>query len=164
MKTQMTATAVTLGQIQQQLATVADNLANTGTVGYKSRGTTFEDLLFQQVNNIGATEDPLDQANRLTPDGLRSGSGSRVGDTYLDLTTGALRQTDNDLDLALTDDHQFFQIGYTDAGGQAATAYTRDGAFRTLPDPQNPNVLRLLTQEGASVLDRDGLPIYLPSG
>ncbi|RYM05500.1 flagellar hook-basal body protein [Sporolactobacillus sp. THM7-7] len=164
MKTQMMATAVTLGQIQQQLAVSADNLANSDTVGYKNREATFRDLLVQQVNNIGANEDAADQTGRLTPNGIRTGSGSRIGDTQLDLSSGPLRETGNPFDLALTDDHHFFQIGVAGAGGQMTTAYTRDGAFQTLPDPQNPNRLRLLTKKGQPVLNEAGQPIFIPAG
>ncbi|RYL95151.1 flagellar hook-basal body protein [Sporolactobacillus sp. THM7-4] len=164
MKLQMTATAATLGQIQQELATVANNLANVGTTGFKNRTATFNDLLVQQMNNIGAKDDPLDQSNRLTPAGIRRGSGSRVGDTQPDMALGPLKETGNALDLALTDDHQFFEVGYTGPGGRPVTAYTRDGSFHAQPDPQNPNQVRLVTQSGQSVLDRGGRPIVLPAG
>lgn len=165
MDQQLMASGVTLGQIQQQLATVADNLANVGTAGYKSRDAQFDDLLFQQINSFSNTNtDSVDMASRLTPAGIRMGSGSRVGDTQLDLSLGSLQQTGNPLDLALTNDHQFFQIGLTGANGQLTPAYTRDGSFNALPDPQNPNVLRLLTKNGQPVLDPNGQPILLPAG
>lgn len=165
MDRQLMASGVTLGQIQQQLATVADNLANIGTVGYKSRDAQFSDLLFQQINSFpNANADPADAASRLTPAGIRTGSGTRVGDTQLDLSMGSLQQTGNQLDLALTNDHQFFQVGLTGANGQLTPAYTRAGAFNALPDPQNPNVLRLLTKGGQPVLDQNGQPVLLPAG
>ncbi|MCQ2009590.1 flagellar hook-basal body protein [Sporolactobacillus sp. STSJ-5] len=159
MQRQMMASAVTLGQIQQQLATVADNIANVSTTGYKSRDAKFTDLLFQQIDNMTpADADQTDQTNRLTPSGIRDGSGARIGDTSLDLSMGAIQQTDNPLDLALTDDHQFFTVNH---GG--ATAYTRAGAFNTQPDPNDPNTLRLLTKSGDAVLGTDGQPITIPA-
>jgi flagellar basal-body rod protein FlgG len=159
MQRQMMATAVTLGQIQQQLATVADNIANVGTTGYKSRDAKFTDLLFQQIDNMRpADSDQTDQQNRLTPSGIRDGSGARIGDTSVDLSMGAIKQTDNPLDLALTKDHQFFTVNH---GG--ATAYTRSGAFNAQPDPNDPNTLRLLTKSGDAVLGANGQPITLPA-
>jgi flagellar basal-body rod protein FlgG len=159
MQRQMMATAVTLGQIQQQLATVADNIANVGTTGYKSRDAKFTDLLFQQIDNMRpADSDQTDQQNRLTPSGIRDGSGARIGDTSVDLSMGAIKQTDNPLDLALTNDHQFFTVNH---GG--ATAYTRSGVFNAQPDPNDPNTLRLLTKSGDAVLGANGQPITLPA-
>ncbi|MCL1631189.1 flagellar hook-basal body protein [Sporolactobacillus sp. CPB3-1] len=164
MHQQMTATAVTLGQIQQQLATVADNIANVGTTGYKSRDAKFIDLLVQQIDNMRPADiDGTDEANRLTPDGIRRGSGARIGDTSLDLASGSIKQTDNPLDLALTDDHQFFTVALTSGNGTATTAYTRAGDFNVQPDPADPNTLRLLTKSGMAVLGTNGQPITIPA-
>ncbi|MCO7175847.1 flagellar hook-basal body protein [Sporolactobacillus kofuensis] len=163
MQRQMMDTAVTLGQIQQQLATVANNIANVGTNGYKSRDAQFMDLLFQQINNMNVNADQTDQSNRLTPSGIRAGSGSRIGDTQMDLAVGTIKQTDNPLDLALSNGHQFFTVALTGANGGTTTAYTRDGAFNAQIDPQNPNELRLMTKSGYAVLGANGQPIRIPA-
>ncbi|MFT8930662.1 MAG: flagellar hook-basal body protein [Sporolactobacillus sp.] len=154
---QMMSTAVTLSQIQQQLATVANNIANVGTTGYKSRNATFSDLLVQSINNITPGEDAIDKANRLTPDGIRVGSGAKVGDTQLDTSEGTLEETGDPLDMALTNDQQYFTVRLN-----GATAYTRAGDFNTEPD--GTGQLRLLTKNGQAVLGADGQPIDLPSG
>ncbi|WP_010630587.1 flagellar hook-basal body protein [Sporolactobacillus vineae] len=159
MERQMMATAVTLSQIQQQLATVADNIANVGTTGYMSRNAQFSDLLDQQINNIDRNGDTVDSGARLTPAGIRSGSGTRIGDTQLDLSEGSIQATNNPLDVALSSDHQMFLIGVN--GG---VAYTRAGAFNAQADPQNPNVLNLVTKSGDPVLDQNSRPIRLPAG
>lgn len=159
MERQMISTAVTLGQIQQQLATVANNIANVDTTGYKGRNANFSDLLEQQVNNIAPNQDAADVANRLTPAGIRLGNGARVGDTTLDMDAGKLEQTGNQLDLALTNDQQFFTV---DLNG--ATAYTRAGDLSAQPDPQNAAQLDLLTKTGEAVLGSNGQPIRLPAG
>lgn len=153
----MMSTAVTLSQIQQQLATVANNIANVGTTGYKSRNATFSDLLVQSINNIAPGQDTLDKANRLTPNGIRVGSGARVGDTQLDTSEGTLEQTGNPLDVALTNDQQYFTVRLN-----GITAYTRAGDFNT--EPNGAGRLRLLTKTGQAVLGADGQPIDLPSG
>ncbi|TGA99790.1 flagellar hook-basal body protein [Sporolactobacillus shoreae] len=164
MERQMMATAVTLGAIQQQLSTVADNIANVGTTGFKERDAGFSDLLFQNIRNMDPNIDTVDRANRLTPSGIRSGSGARIGDTQLDMAAGAIQQTDNPLDVALTNDHQFFMVGQPGTNGQMTVAYTRTGAFNAQLDPQNPNQLRLMTKSGQPILDQNGQPIVLPAG
>lgn len=157
MQQQMLDTAVTLGQIQQQLSTVANNIANVDTTGYKSRSANFSDLLVQSINNITPGDDKIDQANRLTPNGIRLGSGAKVGDTQLDTSAGALQQTGNPLDLALTNDQQYFTVQLN-----GATAYTRAGNFNT--EPAGGNRLRLLTKSGQAVLGANGQPMTLPAG
>jgi fagellar hook-basal body proteins len=153
----MMATAVTLSQIQQQLATVADNIANVGTTGYMNRDAQFSELLDQQINNLN--HDTVDNGARLTPAGIRAGSGTRIGDTQLDMSEGSIQTTNNPLDVALNNDHQMFLIG-----ANGGVAYTRAGAFNAQVNPQNPNQLRLMTKNGDPVLDQNGQPIQLPAG
>lgn len=159
MERQMMATAVTLSQIQQQLATVADNIANVGTTGYRSRDAQFSDLLDQQITNMNRNGDAVDNGARLTPAGIRAGSGTRIGDTQLDMTEGSIQVTNNPLDVALSSDHQMFLVG-----ANGGVAYTRAGAFNAQVDPQAPNVLNLVTKNDAPVLDQNGRPIRLPAG
>lgn len=160
MNLSMIATSVTMGQIQQQLDTIANNLSNLETTGYKSRDANFEDLLFQQINNAGKSED---KAGRLTPNGIRLGSGAKIGDTQLDMSPGTITQTGRSLDLALSDPDQFFEIGVAGTNGQYETAYTRDGAFQLSPDAQNSNIVNLVTADGNAVLDAGGNPIRIPA-
>ncbi|WKB37393.1 flagellar hook-basal body protein [Terrilactibacillus sp. S3-3] len=156
----MMAASVTMGQISQQLDTIANNLSNVETTGYKSRDANFEDLLFQQINNAGKNED---KATRLTPNGIRLGSGAKIGDTQLDMSLGTISQTGRSLDLALSSPEQFFEIGVAGANGQYETEYTRDGAFQLSPDKQNPNLVNLVTDDGNAVLDASGNPIQIPA-
>ncbi|MFT8872963.1 MAG: flagellar hook-basal body protein [Sporolactobacillus sp.] len=159
MQQQMMNTAVTLGQIERQLDLVANNIANVGTTGYKQRNAQFSDLLAQQVTNMAPGSDAADTAARLTPSGIRTGSGARTGDSQLDLTEGTLETTGNPLDVALTNDQYYFTVS-----ANGGIAYTRAGNFETLPDPANAGRLRLLTNDGQAVLGADGQPLELPSG
>src|SRR5690625_1469890 len=90
MSRMMIQAAVTMNQLQNKLDLIGNNLANSQTTGYKSRQTEFSSLLFQQINNL------TDQANlvgRETPDGLRVGSGARLGSINTDLSLGSFTET-----------------------------------------------------------------------
>lgn len=63
----------TMNQLQQKLDVVSHNIANSDTFGYKNRKAEFSSLLFQQINNM---TDPRNAEGRVTPDGIRVGSGA----------------------------------------------------------------------------------------
>lgn len=146
----MIASSVTLGQLQHKLDTVGNNLANLDTPGFKRRETSFSDLLVQQMNNLPRTED-----NRLTPPGIRSGTGAAVSGTTLRLELGTMKQTDRSLDLALTEPEYFFQVVHN-----GETHYTRDGSFYF--SESRPGFLNIVTADGAHLLGTDG-PIEIPA-
>ncbi|CAM5523754.1 Flagellar hook-basal body protein OS=Lysinibacillus sphaericus OX=1421 GN=LS41612_19940 PE=3 SV=1 [Lysinibacillus sphaericus] len=50
LRTMITATN-TMGQLQNKLDTISNNIANSGTHGYKTRQATFNELMYQQFNN-----------------------------------------------------------------------------------------------------------------
>jgi flagellar basal-body rod protein FlgG len=106
---------------QTQLDTIAHNLANVSTNGYKRAHATFEDLLYQNMRQVGAQQT---QQNTL-PTGLHLGTGVRTVATSRNYTQGNLQQTGNNLDLAING-NGFFQVQMPDG----TTAYSRDGAFR----------------------------------
>ncbi|WP_141604650.1 flagellar hook-basal body protein [Terrilactibacillus laevilacticus] len=161
MQRSMITSSVTMGQIQKQLDMIANNLANASTTGYKSKNATFTELLEQQIDNINPQED---KAPRLTPAGIRSGTGAKIDDIKTDMTQGGIQSTDRDLDLALTSPDQMFEIGVSNGTGGRVTQYTRDGAFYLSVDAQNPDQVNLVTRNGQAVLDSNGNPINLPSG
>ncbi|HSU79605.1 MAG TPA: flagellar hook-basal body protein [Candidatus Angelobacter sp.] len=153
--------AVSMGEIQKAMDTVANNLSNLNTTGFKQRQAVFSSLLEQNLTN---QPDALVPLNRETPLGLREGTGSKVSGTKMDMAEGAIKQTDRPLDLALTQPDQFFTIETPNSNGQAETRYTRNGAFYLSPDASNPNQMNLVTQNGAFVLDQTGKRIVLPKG
>jgi flagellar basal-body rod protein FlgG len=106
---------------QTQLDHISHNLANVSTHGYKRSHAQFEDLIYQNLRQSGAPE--TEQTN--LPTGLQVGLGVRPVATSRTYTQGALQQSDNPLDIAITGDG-FFQIQRADG----STAYTRDGAFK----------------------------------
>lgn len=148
--------SVTMGQLQNKLNTITNNLANSNTAGFKSREARFSDLLVQQINNQPV---PAQEEGRLTLNGIRRGSGARVSQTTLNLEKGALKTTDRELDFALPNDYQFFTI-QAERGGQIQTEYTRKGAFY-LQNVGNTGVMRLVTSEGFPVQGTTG-DMFIP--
>jgi flagellar basal-body rod protein FlgG len=153
--------AVSMGELQKALDTVANNLSNLNTTGFKQRQAVFSSLLEQNFTN---QPDASTALNRETPLGLREGTGSKVSGTEMDMAEGTIQQTDRPLDLALTQPDQFFTIETTGSNGQAETRYTRNGAFYLQPNAANPNRMNLVTQDGSFVLDQTGKRIELPQG
>lgn len=79
------------------LATVANNLANVNTVGFKSDRVVFEDLFYTIERQPGAQ---ADQVNTV-PSGIQLGSGVRVVGTQKVFTEGSMQTTGQPMDLAI---------------------------------------------------------------
>jgi len=106
---------------QTKLDAIANNLANTGTNGYKRGGVVFEDLMYQNLRQAGSATS--DQST--LPTGLQVGLGVRAAGTTRNFAQGALQQTGNNLDMAIKG-QGFFQVQLPDG----STGYSRDGAFQ----------------------------------
>src|SRR6201996_8539268 len=107
---------------QTQMSVTANNLANVATNGFKRSRAVFDDLLYQNVTQVGAST----SQNTYAPTGLQLGTGVRVVATERSYTQGSLDQTGNALDLAIQG-RGFFQVLQPDG----TVAYTRDGSFQT---------------------------------
>lgn len=105
---------------QTRMSVTANNLANVSTTGFKKGRAAFEDLLYQNVRQVGSSTSQDTQS----PTGLSLGTGVRIVSTEKSYTQGSLNQTENALDLAI-EGHGFFQIQMPDG----TLAYTRDGDF-----------------------------------
>ncbi|MCX6537734.1 MAG: flagellar basal-body rod protein FlgG [Acidobacteria bacterium] len=105
---------------QANIDTVANNLANVNTAGFKKTRMEFADLVYQQVKASGSPTSTSSDA----PIGLEIGLGTRTVATTRDFSTGNLRSTSNPLDLALQG-RGFFQVSLPDGG----VGYTRTGSF-----------------------------------
>lgn len=150
MSRMMLQAAVTMQQLQQQLDTVGHNIANSQTTGYKARQADFQSLLFQQINNL---TDPRNADGRLTPDGIRVGSGAKLGAINQAFNAGTVIETDRSLDVALLNDYYFFQVEVNE-GETTETRLTRDGAFYL--SPINDTELLLTDAHGNPVLGENG--------
>jgi len=111
-----------MNSYQMKLDMIADNVANSNTVGYKKKSAVFEDLLNTMKNQPEGFE--LD--GRLTPLGFNQGWGSRVTGIATDFTQGTLNETGVLTDMAI-EGNALFEV-QVDAAG--TTAYTRDGSFQ----------------------------------
>ncbi|MFS0674991.1 flagellar hook-basal body protein [Ornithinibacillus sp. 179-J 7C1 HS] len=154
MSRSMIQAAVTMNQLQQKMDLIGNNLANSQTTGYKARQADFASLLFQQINNLN---DPANLEGRLTPDGVRVGSGAKLGSINIDLSQGALNETGRALDIALLQPNHLFQVSVTE-NNITETRYTRDGAFYL--SPLENNQVMLTTKDGDPVLGTNGQLIF----
>lgn len=106
---------------QTRMSIIANNLANVNTTGFKRSRPNFEDLLYQNITQVGAQS----TAETEFPSGLQLGTGVRIVATEKIHTQGNISQTDNTLDLAVSG-RGFFQI-LTPNG---EINYSRDGSFK----------------------------------
>jgi flagellar basal-body rod protein FlgG len=106
---------------QTQMTVTANNLANVNTTGFKKSRAVFEDLLYQNVSQVGAAT----SQNTQSPTGLSLGTGVRVVATERNYTQGDFNQTGNPLDVAIQG-RGFFQVLLPDG----TLGYTRDGSFQ----------------------------------
>ena len=105
---------------QTQLDAISHNLANSSTNGYKRSHAVFEDLMYQNLRQAGASS--TDQTT--LPTGLQLGLGTRAVATARSFSQGNLQQSSNPLDVAVRG-NGFFEVQMPDG----TTAYTRDGSF-----------------------------------
>ena len=117
------------GMYAQQLNvdTIANNLANVNTAGYKKSKVEFQDVLYQRLRAAGSES----AAGTNVAVGLDVGYGVRPVATQRSFTEGTLSQTGNPLDMAI-EGNGFFQVVLPDG----TSAYTRDGAFKLSADGQ----------------------------
>ncbi|MFT7582363.1 MAG: flagellar basal-body rod protein FlgG [Myxococcota bacterium] len=114
---------------QTQIDVIANNLANSNTVGFKKARAEFQDLLYQEVRAATKSTDASGGAGQ--PTGIEIGQGTRLVTTQKMFHAGDLRQTGNQLDLAI-EGQGFFRIQERD--GQFA--YTRAGQFKVTAEGQ----------------------------
>jgi len=110
------------GMKAQQLMvdTIANNLANVNTTGFKRSRVSFEDVLYETLEGA-RTVNPND-SQTIAP--VQIGKGVRLAAIMRLHTQGAPEQTGRPLDVAIEGDG-FFQVEKPDG----TTAYTRDGSF-----------------------------------
>lgn len=121
---------------QLNLNTIANNLANVNTPGFKRSKIEFQDLLYQKPRASGTDSG----GGNLVPTGVEVGNGSRVAATSKVFTQGQLTATGEKLDVAIQGDG-FFEVQRPDG----TVGFTRAGSFK-------------LSAQG-QVVTIDGLPI-----
>jgi flagellar basal-body rod protein FlgF/flagellar basal-body rod protein FlgG len=121
----------------QALDLAANNLANSGTAGYRGQREVFRQLI------TGAL--PAGELNRVV------NAYGVMGDTTTDFSQGSLQKTDNPLDFAI-EGRAMFAVNTPEG-----VRYTRAGDFHLAADRT------LVTRDGDAVLGAQG-PIRIPEG
>ena len=106
---------------QTQLDVISNNLANVSTNGFKRANAVFEDLMYQNLRQVGANSSEQSEL----PTGLQLGLGVRTVATSRSFTQGSLQQSGNNLDLAVNGSG-FLQVSMPDG----TVGYTRDGSLQ----------------------------------
>ncbi len=138
---------------QSAVDTIANNLANVNTTGFKRAVLQVQAQPQRDLYRIQT--DPSANGTSGVPAQVpigSIGSGAEIYDTPSDFTQGPIAATGNDLDVALSGPG-FFAV----RNAANALRYTRDGAF--VRDANG----NLTTQSGDRVLDGNGNPIALPA-
>ena len=148
---------------QMNVDTIANNLANANTTGFKMRRMQFQDLLYQSFVQPGSSAG----SQTLVPSGLQIGMGTRAASNEIIFTQGSFQQTDNPLDLVIQG-KGFFQVRVP----TGETAYTRDGNFQLDKDgnlvdaggnPVVPNIT-VPAQAQSIAIAADGTVTYTQPG
>jgi len=137
------ATGMTAQQVN--IDVIANNLANVNTNAFKRSRAEFADLLYQIQRMPGTNASNVG----IFPTGVQVGGGVRPTTVAKEWVQGNMRQTGNELDLAV-DGPGFFQVTRSDG----TIMYTRNGAFK------RDNVGNLVTGDG----DMLNPVITVPSG
>lgn len=142
------------GMIAQQnnVDTIANNLSNVNTIGYKTETAEFKSLLYQEI------ESKTTSANgERKPIGAQVGLGVRNSSITSHFTQGNMQATAGAFDFAI-EGNGFFAVRTLDGG----TAYTRNGNFYLAVAPEGGHMLT--NSEGLAVLSSEGEPIYIDEG
>lgn len=148
---------------QTNVDTIAHNLANANTAGFKARRSQFQDLLYQSMVQPGA---PSGQQT-VVPTGLQVGLGTRAASNEILFTQGNSSATQNPLDVVIQG-RGFFQVRLP----SGELAYTRAGSFHidrdgilvtSDGDPLEPQIT--LSPEAQSItIAADGTVSYAQPG
>jgi flagellar basal-body rod protein FlgG len=138
---------------QTNVDTIANNLANVNTTGYKAQGAQFKSLLYQELQTVTTTANGTPK-----PTTSQVGLGVRTSTINQFFSQGSFQNSDNPAAVAISGDGFF---GYLDADGET-TLYTRNGNFVWALQETGGDTLVLTTAEGNLVLDTEGNQIEMP--
>lgn len=119
---------------EQTIANISNNLANISTTGYKKSNVSFESVLKGEKQ---ATE-------------AKGINYNRVNENFTDFSPGAIRQTDDPLDITIHGE------GFLKVQGPNGVLYTKRGDLAIDSDG------KLTTSNGLPVLDDTGGEITIP--
>lgn len=128
---------------QQQVDTLANNIANVNTTAFKKSRAHFQDLLYQNLRAPGLSS----TTGTILPSGVQVGNGVKLMDVEKDFSVGSIKETHKDTDLMIKG-RGFFRIQMPDG----SLSYTRDGTFQRSPDG------RVVTAEGLPIVPEIVIP------
>ncbi|HYC99400.1 flagellar basal-body rod protein FlgG [Brevundimonas sp.] len=134
------------GMAAQQLnvEVISNNIANMNTVGFKRQRAEFQDLLYQNVERMGAQSS---SQGTVVPTGIQIGAGVKAGSVYRVTEQGSPTQTGSRYDVAI-DGRGYFQILMP----SGETAFARAGNFSLNGEGQ------LVTDDGYAVQPNISIP------
>jgi flagellar basal-body rod protein FlgF len=126
----------------QRLETIANNIANTSTTGFKKDETTFSEYLTANEKPPDVMNVPRIPASTESFYDMQGGDIGYVNSsgTYSDFSQGALKNTGGNFDVAIEGD------GFFEVGTPSGVRFTRNGSFKV--DGEG----RLTTNDGYPVL------------
>ena len=133
---------------QTQLDVISHNLANVSTTGYKRNNAVFEDLICQNLRQVGAN---TTEQNQL-PTGLHLGLGVRTVATSRNFMQGSLQESRTTW---MSPSTATLALKVTMPDG--TVGYTRDGSFQV--DAQG----RMVTSSGLPVVNGITIPPTPPA-
>jgi flagellar hook protein FlgE len=102
-----------LNSSSRALDTIGNNIANSGTAGFKGANARFADVYAASLSGTGASQ---------------IGIGSNLSSVFQQFTQGNLTSTGNPLDLAINGGG-FYRLSDQPGVGSGSVAYTRNGQF-----------------------------------
>ena len=129
---------------QTRVDVISNNIANMSTTAYRPRVAEFSDLVYQQYLTPGTI---TSQTGTVVPAGIQLGTGVKASTVSMEITQGAMRQTNGELDLGI-DGKGFLEVVLPDG----ESAYTRDGKLNRNPDGE------IVTMDGYALADGITLP------
>ncbi len=135
------------GMLAQQLnvEVISNNIANMNTTGFKRQRAEFQDLLYQNLERVGAASS---DTGTVVPSGIQVGVGVKTGSVYRVTEQGNLTATGNTYDMAING-AGYFRVQMP----TGEDAYTRAGSFQISPEGE------IVTQDGFPVSPGITIPL-----
>lgn len=140
-----------LSSQQRYVEIIANNISNVNTTGFKKVRPEFQDLLYETLKPASNNQ----RSNSPALNEVQIGSGTELTATTKIFTQGDVKQTNNNLDIAIHGEG-FFVVTKPDN----SLAYTRDGSFQVDKDGQ------IMTSQGyrlepGFILPKDAIDIQI---
>ena len=130
------------------MQTIAHNLSNVNTTGYKRQRPEFQDLMYQTIQAPGANA----TSSTTQSSGIEIGLGSKVAAIQRIFSQGSSRQTGRDLDVMI-EGNGFLRVNLPDG----SEAYTRAGSLEINESGELTTVDGDPLADGISIPENNGI-------